>query len=509
MNSIPRLFGRRKAKNGERVDHVVEGRTRGEDNFTKQQVDNFTRGQVDNFPQTSSKSAVELPLSSSSSQQSRTYSEHSFNNENLYVNGQVPRGQFKEYFSVPTLEPKLEVEQTMEETRPPKPARSFLLGPDSSFFSRNVTTRRSALSMQPQPSSLPIPVFERAGSECGSLRRVRSVDDFVDSNRFEDTMNTVIGSPNTMGLPNGLIRREAEVDEEGEECAYYNVQFARKARSSSQLPDRHLLTRQSLRQHDSKQVAVDDSKYIQNLIKAQQRDPFGSSFLGHSLVTDKGEEGTNSMICDLDDNTLENTLIENQLDDTLVVNNVESPEAVKRSVPSNNKELQGNFLQSTMINTTNTTLSLANALQCNTISRINIIPLSNRSRKNILNHTNSTNNTNDNKVLQSTLKERNMDAESEDSGAGSLGPCSPLEQEQSAIGTSTTSQLHYFKAIGVLPITRELDHSQFLSHPHCKHIKQVSLRKGEGDVEAYDRILEKKEVVPKCKLQLTLISMSL
>ena len=111
--------------------------------------------------------------------------------------------------------------------------------------------------------------------------------------------------------------------------------------------------RRFLRQHDSKQVAVDDSKYIQNLIKAQQRDPFGSSFLGHSLVTDKGEEGTNSMICDLDDNTLENTLIENQLDDTLVVNNVESPEAVKRSVPSNNKELQGNFLQSTMINTTN------------------------------------------------------------------------------------------------------------------------------------------------------------
>lgn len=453
MNSIPRLFGRRKAKNGERVDHVVEGRTRGEDNFTKVQVDNF--------PQTSSKSAVELPLSSSSSQQSRTYSEHSFNNENLYVNGQVPRGQFKEYFSVPTLEPKLEVE-----TRPPKPARSFLLGPDSSFFSRNVTTRRSALSMQPQPSSLPVPVFERAGSECGSLRRVRSVDDFVDSNRFEDTMNTVIGSPNTMGLPPGLIRREAEVDEEGEECAYYNVQFARKARSSSQLPDRHLLTRQSLRQHDSKQVAVDDNKYIQNLIKAQQRDPFGSSFLGHSLVTDKGEEGTNSMVCDLDDNTLENTLIENQLDDTLVVNNVESPGSVKRSVPSNNNEMPGSFLQSTMINTTNTTLSLANALQCNTISRINIIPLSNRSRKNILNHTNNTNNTNDNRVLQSTLKERNMDAESEDSGAGSLGPCSPLEPEQSAIGTSTTSQPQFFKAIGILPITAieaiELDQSQFL-----------------------------------------------
>ena len=96
-----------------------------------------------------------------------------------------------------------------------------------------------------------------------------------------------------------------------------------------------------------------------------------------------------------------------------------------------------------------------------------------------------------------------MDAESEDSGAGSLGPCSPLESEQSAIGTSTTSkpeyfnvigtsttsQPQYFKAIGILPITRELDRSQFLPHAHYKHIKPVSLvRKGEGDVEAYDRI---------------------
>ena len=59
-----------------------------------------------------------------------------------------------------------------------------------------------------------------------------------------------------------------------------------------------------------------------------------------------------------------------------------------------------------------------------------------------------------------------MDAESEDSGAGSLGPCSPLEPEQSAIGTSTTSQPQFFKAIGILPITAieaiELDQSQFL-----------------------------------------------
>ena len=97
-----------------------------------------------------------------------------------------------------------------------------------------------------------------------------------------------------------------------------------------------------------------------------------------------------------------------------------------------------------------------------------------------------------------------MDAESEDSGAGSLGPCSPLEPEQSAIGTSTTSQPQYFKANSVLPITHELSN---LCHIHIANIQSRFLR--EGDMEAYDRILEKKEVVTKCKLQLALISMSL
>ena len=279
------------------------------------------------------------PLSSASSNQSVTtaYSEHSFNNENLYVNGQVPRGQFKEYFSVPAIEHRLEnleaASKSEQENGPAKPARSFLLGPDSSFFSRNVTTRKSALSMQPQPISLPIPVFERAGSERGSLlRKARSVDDFVED-RFEDTLNTLIGSPNTMGLPPG-IRGEMVVDMEEEEtgeCAYYNVQFARKARSSSQLQS---LTQQSLRHHDSKQMAVNDNNYIQNLIKAQQRDPFGTSFLGHSLVTDKAEESMNTMVGDLDDNTLQNSLIENQLDEldsTLLVNNNNEQESPTRA----------------------------------------------------------------------------------------------------------------------------------------------------------------------------------
>ena len=475
LNSLPRLFGKRKAKKpGERVDHVVEGRgARGEEN---QQVNHTnkvtsTKSLVVNSSQPSkgdqmvvTKSLVELPLSSggSSSNQSMTtaYSEHSFNNENLYVNGQVPRGQFKEYFSVPALEHRLErlEAQSLEpENGPAKPRRSFILGPDSSFFSRNVTTRKSALSMQPQPSSLPIPVFERAGSERGSLRKARSVDDFVESagDRFEDTLNTLIGSPNTMGLPpknsRGEEEEEEEDEEEAEECAYYNVQFARKARSSSQLQS---LTQQSLRHHDSKQIAVTDSNYIQHLIKAQQRDPFGTSFLGHSLVTDKAEESMNTMVCDLDDNTLENSLIDNQLDEldsTLLVNNnngQESPKKCEKQVlvekncnvlPKSNNVLQSNFLQSTLINNTNTTLSLGNALKCNTISKINMIPFNNRSRKNILSHTNNLNMDSTYQVLQSTMVNNKKegctgDALSLDSGAGSLGPCSLLGPEQSAIG---------------------------------------------------------------------------
>ena len=456
INSLPRLFGKKKAKLGERVDHVVEGRARGEMTHTMGKV---TMG--NQMVVTSAKSLVELPLSSASSNQSMTstaYSEHSFNNENLYVNGQVPRGQFKEYFSVPALEHRLEhlEAQNSEENGPAKPARSFLLGPDSSFFSRNVTTRKSALSMQPQPSSLPIPHFERAGSERGSLRKARSVDDFVDStDRFEDTLNTLIGSPNTMGLPpgSGHMRGEMEDDMEDEEemgeCAYYNVQFARKARSSSHL------TQQSLRHHDSKQTAVNDSNYIQHLIKAQQRDPFGSSFLGHSLVTDKAEESMNTMVGDLDDNTLQNSLIENQLDEldnTLLVNNNgrESPKCTRQALElakSGQNVMQSNFLQSTLLNNTNTTLSLGNALQCNTISKINIIPLNHRSRKNILSHTNNLNMDSTYKVLQSTMVNREVagDAESLDSGAGSLGPCSILGPEQSAIGTQIDSpeKIHF------------------------------------------------------------------
>ena len=439
INSLPRLFGKKKAKLGERVDHVVEGRARGEMTHTVGQVTMGNQGVV-----TSAKSLVELPLSSASSNQSMTstaYSEHSFNNENLYVNGQVPRGQFKEYFSVPTLEHQLDhlEPQSVEESGPTKPARSFLLGPDSSFFSRNVTTRKSALSIQ--PSSLPVPVFDRAGSERGSLRKARSVDDFVDSpakDRFEDTMNTLIGSPNTMGLPPGSGKEEDE--DEMEECAYYNVQFARKARSSSQLQS-HLLTQQSLRHHDSKQTAVNDSNYIQHLIKAQQRDPFGTSFLGHSLMTDKAEESMNTMVCDLDDNTLENTLIENQLDEldsTLLVNNGQESPKKNNVLPKSNNALQSNFLQSTLLNNTHNTLSLGNALKCNTISKINIIPTNNRSRKNILNHTNNVNVNTTYNVLQSTMVAKDVpgDAESLDSGAGgSLGPCGTLGPEQSAIGT--------------------------------------------------------------------------
>ena len=445
-HSLPRLFGKKKAKLGERVDHVVEGRARGEVEHVNPSQP--TKGNV-----------VELPLSSASSNQSITtaYSEHSFNNENLYVNGQVPRGQFKEYFSVPALEHRLEhleaANKSEQENGPAKPARSFLLGPDSSFFSRNVTTRKSALSMQPQPISLPIPVFERAGSERGSLlRKARSVDDFVED-RFEDTLNTLIGSPNTMGLPPG-IRGEMVVDMEEEEvgeCAYYNVQFARKARSSSQLQS---LTQQSLRHHDSKQTAVNDNNYIQNLIKAQQRDPFGTSFLGHSLVTDKAEESMNTMVGDLDDNTLQNSLIENQLDEldsTLLVNNnneQESPTRArqvleKKSVLQNGNHnvTQSNFLQSTLLNNTNTTLSLGNALQCNTISKINILPLNHRTRKNILSQTNNLN-------MDSTLKREvtGGDAESLDSGAGSLGPCSLLGPEQNAIAgrqIDTTENIHF------------------------------------------------------------------
>ena len=272
------------------------------------------------------------------------------------------------------------------------------------------------------------------------------------------------------------------------ECAYYNVQFARKARSSSQLQS---LTQQSLRHHDSKQTAVNDSNYIQNLIKAQQRDPFGTSFLGHSLVTDKAEESMNTMVCDLDDNTLQNSLIENQLDEldnTLLVNNngPESPKCARQVLEknnvlpkSNNNVMQSNFLQSTLLNNTNTTLSLANALQCNTISKINILPPDHRSRKNILSHTNNLNMDSTFKVLQSTMvkKEGTGDAESLDSGAGSLGPCSLLGPDQSGIGTQidTPGNTHYLANLTRMPSKSGLVHLHIHTELHVTYMYTVAL----------------------------------
>lgn len=274
----------RKERPGERVDHVVEGRI------------NMT-GMVE----VKSKESRETSLSSSL-QSLENYSEHSFS-ENLYVNGQVPRGQFTEFFSPPS-------------SMPPKPQRTFAT--DSSYFSRNVTLRASVVSTtsfrglmdsnhQQQPASLP--TFQRQGSERGSLRKTKSFDDVLEE-RFEDTLNAVIGSPNTMGLPSSLAQRKegdrASYFEEPEEeqSHYYNVQFARKARSSSQL--QRQLTRQSLKHHET--------NYIDSLLLAQRTDPFSSSFLGHSLLTESGP-GENSMLTEVGDreDTLENSVLENTL----------------------------------------------------------------------------------------------------------------------------------------------------------------------------------------------------
>jgi hypothetical protein len=343
MNSLPRWLGRR-AK-AERVDHVVEGRGAG--------------GAVVQQALSAASSAQSLGGSSDAG-----YSEHSFN-ESLYVNGQVPRGQFKEFFQ--PAERAAEAPPAAEPRLPPKPKRTFAIGAaDSSYFSRNVTLRQSSLSMREPahaqgPTSLP--VMQRAASQRASLRKAHSVDtvlEGVHEERFEDTLNTLIGSPNKMGLPPSLagssnslqnsLRNsfripsgrshgpEASFDhggssnslqnslrnsfrkhslplmqysaqapeeeaDEGQESAYYNVQFARKARSSSTL--QHQLTRQSLKHHDS--------NYIDHLIRARQADPFGTSFLGHSLVTDRAEQSFGRLEVEVEDDTLESTLIENTL----------------------------------------------------------------------------------------------------------------------------------------------------------------------------------------------------
>ena len=165
-------------------------------------------------------------------------------NENLYVNGQVPRGQFKEYFM------------------PPDSKHDYTFAPT---FERSPAVRGSVRRVI-TTSNITATQFVRQGSVRQSLlKKCHSVDDVLDES---------------------VMPADPRHAPDQNTSNYYNVQYTGKNKSSSQM----VLNRQNLENHDL--------VYINQLIQARARcrdqarcrDPFGSSFMGHTLLSELGHD---------------------------------------------------------------------------------------------------------------------------------------------------------------------------------------------------------------------------
>ena len=214
MNSLPRWFGRKKSK--EKNIQVKKSQYASQLQVNETFVPN-----------------KRVAASTQSAQSLSSGNSDSFN-ENLYVNGQVPRGQFKEYFMPPESKHDHTFAPTLERTQ----------------------VRGSVRSVIPASNILPTQ-FARQGSVRQSLlKKSLSVDDVLDET---------------------IVPVSAALHPDDNSSNYYNVQ-ALKARSSSQM----ILNRKNLEHHDH--------VYINKLIQARCRDPFASSYMGHSLLSELGHD---------------------------------------------------------------------------------------------------------------------------------------------------------------------------------------------------------------------------
>lgn len=173
--------------------------------------------------------------------------------ENLYVNGAVPAGQFKEYFMPPSeiSEHKFLVPAA------PASVESSLAGSVRSLLpqvSRKLVARaesiRSALSVSRSPRSpRGCERFVRQSSGRRSLVRSASLDNVLD-----ESSRTV----------------KAEEEEESQHN-YYNLTQLGRTRAASQ----HVLNRENLEQHDQ-------------LLTGRAR--LATSYLGHTLLSAVGQD---------------------------------------------------------------------------------------------------------------------------------------------------------------------------------------------------------------------------
>ena len=242
---------------------------------------------------------VKRDAASSQSGQSLSSGNSDSFNENLYVNAQVPRGQFKEYFMPPESKHDHEFVRPHERTQvqrthsfKPTLERTNIRNSYAPDLERTQLRNSYAPNMErTQVNNSYAPTLDRSQlrhsfaqpmertSTRGSVRSMIQANDILTSqfSRQGSMRSSLLKKAHSVDdvLEESIV---AELAPNDNTSNYYNVQFARKARSSSQV----MLNRENLEHHDL--------LYINKLIQARCRDPFGSSFLGHTLLSEMGHD---------------------------------------------------------------------------------------------------------------------------------------------------------------------------------------------------------------------------
>ena len=279
MNSLPRWFGLKTRKD---------------------KSNQFKKSQFSSQLEISESLQPDLrDATSSQSSQSRSSGSSDTFNENLYVNGQVPRGQFKEYFTAPETKHDQQFPQSRERPQVQR-ANSFrpnLERPNARNSYAPQLERSQARNSYAVDRERSQNRNSYASSQEGSNIR-HSYAQPMERNQIRSSQRSIVPKTDVLISPftrhgsirSSLLKKSHSVDDVLEETIvaelvqddnssnYYNVQFARKARASSQM----VLNHENLEQHN--QV------YLNKLIQARCRDPFGSSFLGHTLLSEMGHD---------------------------------------------------------------------------------------------------------------------------------------------------------------------------------------------------------------------------
>ena len=216
MNSLPRWFGRKKSKDENKKPSIEISEP-----FAPVHRDGL--------------SSVTHSMASLTSLNSVE------DNENLYVNGQVPRGQFREYF-----------------LRPPDP------GPDHKFLVPRVPSSRSVTGVR-----LPVTGPGLVRRSASQRSNVIVTNSFMGDKKFV-RLGSGRGSQLKKSLSmDDVLEESLEAEDKESVNKYYNVTYRDK--NNSQL----VLNKENLEHHDQ--------LYVKKL--SGSPDPLSTSYLGHTLLS--------------------------------------------------------------------------------------------------------------------------------------------------------------------------------------------------------------------------------